>query len=96
MEDFPPPQDAVNMTVPTTAHASITAKTRRALLKLPAKTKLAMPNEKIQLAYKNPCVRGGEFCAVAGAFVIFRVEVAAALPGVMVAGENEQIKLDGR
>jgi hypothetical protein len=94
--DFPPPQDAVNMTLPTMVHASTAGKTRRALLKLPANTKPAMPNERIQLAYIIPPVRGDEFFAPAAAFVIFSVEVAAPLPGVMVAGENEQSRLDGR
>src|ERR1700676_978952 len=93
--DFPPPQDAVSMTVPTTAHASTPGKTRRALLKLPTNTKPAMPNEKIQLAYMNP-VCGDEFCPMDAAFEILSVEVAAPLPGVMVAGANEQSRLDGR
>jgi hypothetical protein len=50
LEDFPPPQDAVSMTLPMTRHATIAGITRRALLKLPKKTNPAIPKEKIQLA----------------------------------------------
>ena len=94
--DFPPPHDAVSITLPTRAHAITVDKTRRAFLKLPTNTKPAMPNEKIQLAYISPPVRPGRFFAVVGAFVIFSVEVAFPLPGLMVAGENEQSRFAGR
>jgi hypothetical protein len=55
-----------------------------------------MPNEKIQLAYRNPPVRSDELFALVAEFEILRVELAVPLPGLMVAGENEQTRLAGR
>jgi|ERR1700720_4423354 len=98
-EDFPalpPPQDAVSIRLPTRAHASTAGNTRRAFLKFPTNTKPAMPNEKIQLAYRKPPVRSAELFALVAEFEILRVELAVPLPVLMVAGENEQTRLAGR
>lgn len=96
LEDFPPPQDDVSMTLPTMAHANTAGKTRRAFLKLPANTRPKTPKEKIQLAYVRPVVRPDEVLDEVEALAIFSVEVAVPEPGFMVAGENEQTRLAGR
>jgi hypothetical protein len=59
LEDLPPPQDAVSMTLPIMTHATIAGSARRAFLKFPKNTDPAIPKDKIQLAYAKPFVRGG-------------------------------------
>lgn len=94
--DFPPPQDEINITPLTVTKARITDKTRRAFLKLPAKTTPAKPKGKIQLAYRKPPVVLDERLATDSEFVILSVDVAVPLLGVIDAGENEQTKFAGK